>query len=39
MTVADWWGVSKRPPNASFLRDVDPNRFYDFLIARIGRLP
>lgn len=39
MTVADWWGVSKRPPNASFLRDVDANRFYDFLIARIGRLP
>lgn len=39
MTVADWWGVSKRPANASFLRDVDANRFYDFLISRISRLP
>jgi purine nucleosidase len=39
MTVADWWGVSKRPANASFLRDVDANRFYDFLISRVSRLP
>jgi len=39
MTVADWWGVSKRPANATFLRDIDSVGFYDLLIERIGRLP
>jgi purine nucleosidase len=39
MTVADWWSVSKRPANATFLRDIDANGFYDLLIQRIGRLP
>ena len=39
MTVADWWGVSKRPANATFLRDIDAAGFYDLLIERIGRLP
>jgi purine nucleosidase len=39
MTVADWWGVSKRPANATFLRDIDAVGFYDLLISRIGTLP
>jgi purine nucleosidase len=39
MTVADWWGVSKRPANATFLRDIDAAGFYNLLIERIGRLP
>ncbi|PRY94918.1 purine nucleosidase [Hasllibacter halocynthiae] len=39
MTVADWWGVTDRPPNALFLGDVDADAFYDLLAERIGRLP
>ncbi|MCE6962050.1 nucleoside hydrolase [Cereibacter sphaeroides] len=38
MTVADWWGVSDRAPNALFMRDVDAAGFFDFLAERIGRL-
>ena len=38
MTVADWWGVTDRPKNALFLRDVDPDGFFQLLVERIGRL-
>jgi purine nucleosidase len=38
MTVADWWGVSGRKPNALFIRDVDHDGFFALLTARIGRL-
>ncbi len=38
MTVADWWGVTKREKNAVFLREVDAEGFYDLLIERVGRL-
>ncbi|MCE6970825.1 nucleoside hydrolase [Cereibacter sphaeroides] len=38
MTVADWWGVSDRAPNALFMRDVDAAGFFDLLAERIGRL-
>ncbi len=38
MTVADWWGVTKRPKNATFLGDVDAEGFFDLLVERIGRL-
>ena len=39
MTVADWWGVSGRPANATFLRDVDADGFFALLTARLARLP
>lgn len=39
MTVADWWGVTDRPKNALFLRDVDAKGFYALLTERLGRLP
>ena len=39
MTVADWWGVSRRPANATFLRDVDSDGFYALLTDRLARLP
>lgn len=39
MTVADYWRVSKRPANCTFIRDADAGRFYDLLIERLGRLP
>ena len=38
MTVADWWGVSGRQPNATFVGDVDTEGFFALLIERIGRL-
>ena len=38
MTVADWWGVTKRPKNATYMRDVDHEGFFELLTERIGRL-
>ena len=38
MTVADWWGMTDRPPNATWMRHVDAQGFFDLLIERIGRL-
>ena len=38
MTVADWWGVTKRAPNALFMGDIDADGFYALLTERIGRL-
>lgn len=38
MTVVDWWGVSGRPHNAFFIRDVDDQAFFDLLTERLARL-
>ncbi len=38
MTVADWWGVTDRPANALFLREIDAEGFFALLTERIGRL-
>jgi purine nucleosidase len=38
MTVADWWGVTDRPPNALFIRQVNADGFFDLLTERIARL-
>jgi purine nucleosidase len=38
MTVADWWGVTGRTPNAMFIGDVDADGFFEVLVERIGRL-
>lgn len=38
MTVADWWGVTGREKNVTYLRDVDHEGFFGLLIERIGRL-
>lgn len=38
MTVADWWGVSKRPANATFMGGIDADGFFALLTERIGRL-
>lgn len=39
MTVADWWGVTDRRKNATFIRDVDADGFYALLTERLARLP
>ena len=36
MTVADWWGVTGRAPNALFIRDIDRDGFFDLLTERIA---
>lgn len=38
MTVADWWRVSGRTPNATFIRDVKADAFFALLTERIGDL-
>lgn len=38
MTVADWWGVTDRIPNAMFMGDIDSEGFFALLTERIGRL-
>ena len=38
MTVADWWGVTKRPANALFMGGIDAAGFYDLLTERLARL-
>ncbi|TJZ93044.1 nucleoside hydrolase [Paracoccus gahaiensis] len=39
MTVADWWRVSGRAPNALFLNEVDRDGLFDLIRDRIARLP
>jgi len=38
MTVADWWGVTDRPANATFIKDIDAEGFYTLLATRLARL-
>lgn len=38
MTVADWWGVSDRAPNATFMGGIDADGFFALLTERLARL-
>ena len=38
MTVADWWGVTDRAPNATFIGDIDADGFFALLTERLARL-
>ena len=38
MTVADWWRVTERPANATFMGDLDATGYFDLLSERIARL-
>lgn len=38
MTVADWWRVTDRAPNALFMGDLDADGFFALLTERIARL-
>ena len=37
-TVADWWRVSDRAPNALFIGDLDADGFFSLLTERLARL-
>ena len=39
MTVADWWRVTDRPANATFMGDLDRDGFFRLLSSRLARLP
>ena len=39
MSVADWWGVTTRKPNVTFIGDVDADGFFALLTDRLARLP
>ena len=38
MTVADWWRVTDRAPNAMFMGDLDSDGFFALLADRLARL-
>ncbi|MCM2291548.1 nucleoside hydrolase [Allorhizobium sp. BGMRC 0089] len=38
MTVVDWWRVTGRQANATFLRTVDADGFFELLTERLARL-
>ena len=38
MTVVDWWRVTGREANATVIRDVDADGFFDLLTERLARL-
>ena len=38
MTVADWWRVTERTPNALFIGDLDADGFFDLLTERLALL-
>ncbi|MCF6315276.1 MAG: nucleoside hydrolase [Marinosulfonomonas sp.] len=38
MTVADWWDVTDRVPNATFIGSVDADAFFELLTERLARL-
>jgi len=39
MTVADWWGVTKREKNVTYIRNVDHEGFFALLVERLAKLP
>jgi purine nucleosidase len=39
MTVADYWRVTQRPANCTYLRKVDSEGFFTLLTERLARLP
>lgn len=38
-TVVDWWQVTGRPPNATFLRSVDDHGLWILILESLSRLP
>ncbi len=37
MSVADWWRVTDRPANATYIGDLDANGFFNLLTDRLSR--
>jgi purine nucleosidase len=39
MTVVDWWGVTGRTANATFMSEVEADALYQLLVERVTQLP
>lgn len=39
MTVADWWQITDRPRNVTYVRNGDPVGYYDLIVETIAHLP
>ncbi|MCX5514366.1 nucleoside hydrolase [Kaistia algarum] len=39
MTVADWWQITNRRRNVTYVRNGDPVGYYDLMVETISRLP
>ena len=37
-TVVDWWGTTKKPKNATVMRDIDADGFFALITERLARL-
>lgn len=37
-TVVDWWGTTKKPKNATVMRDIDADGFFALITDRLARL-
>ena len=37
-TVADWWGVTGKPPNCRVITDIDSDGYYSLIRERLARL-
>ena len=35
MTVLDWWGVTKREPNATVMNKIDTDAYFKLLFDRL----
>ena len=38
-SVADWWGVTNKPPNCLVAEIADDQLFFDLLLERLSKLP
>ncbi len=39
MTVMDWWGMTKKPPNCTVMKDIDADGYFKLLTTMFARLP
>ena len=37
MTVVDWWAMTDRTPNATWMRGIESDQFFDLLVERLAR--
>jgi purine nucleosidase len=38
MSVVDWWGVTGKKANATVLREIDAEGYFDLVMERLARL-
>jgi purine nucleosidase len=39
MSVADWWQITDKPRNVTYVRNGDAAGFYDLIAETLARLP